>query len=1148
MSIFNCFGGPRSRPLSQPSVKIPSPVDTNKEVKLSASYKDATGRESKPLQQVFAADVELIAKAIHNELANDIAEFSGRSSSRHTNKYSSKELNSQLKKADQYLQEHIFPILDKGYKDEGYNDQGAIANDVLLSAEDVAKTSRAFEAMAKALPYGGLKELSGLLGQRLYASWQQMKVDEYKQDLRNKYEYLRYPETNVFRSNAVNVKTAVGLPVAEVGNTNVLPTNLSVQQELGVEKGVQILSDPENFIFVNKHTISSAKSSVKASADLAKMVKGKVTGKAEVKLDNAACTMYNNADEMVDKAAHLSFMGGANRDEYKGIIKGNKLRSLKHKAASLLHKHPSAGSEVKDMEYEHQQAFNNQGRLDELLKDVLKLRNTKLETPLPARAHGPACSSSAVTVSAKFNAGAGAGVAGLEGDIEGEVKRNVWHFGLYLPTHFSDVVKEDPRRLNELPKELFQHASDAIAHTKENSHQRSVVALDKLKDLDHDLKAYYQVVNQLDGLRYRKKLGLIKSTGQEKALVKEKHALENKWQAIGRHNFMQKISASHAFLTVNATANGYKLSEQDQTVIKSALSSLKSPAIDHNKEKLNFSSAFLKDVILQNRGDTVTARANVSVGGQRGSVSYSKENLHRIHPSEVRQGDYTTKTVAVGGTVSAAPVINKLSAIVEDDEGDGNVASVVSDFISGDTNLSYNYTREYFNRDYKPEFYDRPKFKGSQDPVNLVSRTAKTKSLHSVVGGMGPVAPFLNAGATLSTRDTKRQNVKEEVKPDTLTYVFMIMHRMERNKAISPNEKEHFYNKHQKEFSEIYKNLTNPSSNASYEAQYFFDDLAEKAEAKGKYANNCLQTIVPSSMRSDQLSFSDGDDLPMNDLVYKEDAYKALDAIAKLDENASVNSVRFSMQTLGQSIKNIPHGDVLEAEPKVSALATLGWGGKKILDKKVMPGDKLSTRKQKAEDAVNILKSNEDHIVKAHQNGKPLNKQVKSAIQTLERVMRPLPKKITTDQSYKDLREIINTFKMSDEDRQQALESLDRLYKSKIGGERFYRAVEKDAENIADIVHDYYHANLTKEAVFKDNFMQAMKSFKDQPSAANEALAKEMFLDFQVKIVPSWAEKHGANWKEVAYSRDFADKSLKRSTRLLKNMGLHSRLSEQRRS
>lgn len=204
----------------------------------------------------------------------------------------------------------------------------------------------------------------------------------------------------------------------------------------------------------------------------------------------------------------------------------------------------------------------------------------------------------------------------------------------FVPNQLVDVVLKNQDRMKELPKNFTHKAEQILARSKDPK-----MAIVGLKQLKSDVDEYYKVVQQYD---YFKSSGTGKKS-ELKALRSQKHEIENSWGAIGRHQFLQFASASHALFASTIMPNKHLVSginrEREQelsNLIGQTGVLVQNPSIDYSKSRLDKIATFEQEIYLQ----VADTRSSFSINAGPISGRLDIVERQRIHPSRVREGRY----------------------------------------------------------------------------------------------------------------------------------------------------------------------------------------------------------------------------------------------------------------------------------------------------------------------------------------------------------------------------------------------------------------------------------------------------------------------------------------------------------------------------
>ncbi len=1134
---------------SSSQVQQQSSPRTQQPLRLNTSIPES---ENAPAyRRLIAADVEEISNALVRHLNNRCREAVDRINHRWSGASINKTQLKNFINARNTLNTHVITPLSKYPRD---NSTDKINTNTILSIEDTGNISRAFEMAAQELPRGEVRELTGLLGQHINAVWKQMKTDEIKAKTIEELKSFRNPET--FKTNTFSLEGRLGLgsPVIEVNNIQAVPVSASVPVDFGLSKKYELYTDPEGLVFLNKYTKKSFSVGGNAKAEVTAAVRAHVEGAVKVSKSNVKLEMFNSIEDLVEKKGYTRQIAKGNRNEYNGIPKPgnwNKVKQIFRE--SIDNKRTPTFSELANLKEDQQHATDNRKRLDELLKNVLKLHNSDINAPPPDRGRALAGHSSTVTASINARGGAGMTAIGINGDVNVAVSRSLFDFHLYAPSQFTEVIQKNAKRLDELPAKLMRHANESIQHTQGNTPERQKAAELKLRDLNTDLKRYYNVVKELDGLRNRQTTKIAKKDNtKENELVSEKHQIENKWYTIGRHNFLQTLSASHALLSINAIPPGKEHSDEAKNAVIDAADTLNNPDIRYDKKRLNKAATFKKDIILQYRNTKITASGSIEAYGQSGSLAYTREWSHRIHPSRVRQGKYINKTWTATGSFSANAPINALVTHLQGtastvatngdtsmSEGQTNTSSTLSDILDeNSTNTNYSHLRSRITREFLPEFRQSPDYNGSKEYHTQFTRTTKTSTYTGKLGGTGPALPGFNIGVSADYENSKSSMTGQTLGTNDLSFVFNILNRMDKNRTTSPNAPNQFFEEHKVEFSEMFKKMGDPSTGIHHETQFFLNELIERApESKKSEAYNALNIVF------------NGEKQPS-----KKDA--ALSTLEVITSRTSTDEEKDrAEETLKEAINSIPWSKIKEATPPKSTLATLGFGGIRVFNKKIIPGERLSTKFDKAEKAFNTIVEARGADASDTKSTRKVAKKQQDAIKTLKKLFENLDAESEYGKAKNTLSTLIQKAPPESEEYKNAKDCLRSLVDPEEADNSNpdlfdrNRIKERNKNTLIDFINAHTDTVSGKDTArkFAESFNRAMSNFKRDPSPANLDRAKSMFFDFHKQQMLPWDEAHKSTWKDIPFTRKEADSALNLGTRILKRMGIHPRIKEQHR-
>ncbi|MEJ2042486.1 MAG: hypothetical protein P8X74_15520 [Reinekea sp.] len=1096
------------------SSEISSTQETVREPRILSLTAPSSKSDNAPaFRRVLAADVSEIAQAMQNHLHEKCRAAESQFNSGWCFPGSRKSRLDAYVSASQMLTTHVTALLEKYRIDP---DTVSIDPKTILSIEDAAKISRAFEAIAERLPKGETRELAGLLGLHLKAAWSQMKAEEVKESLLNKLAPYRNPETSMSDTVSASVSLEAGMPGIRIGKFKLKPLAISIRQTLGLGKQAELTANPEGTVYLYNHTIRKGQTRAEFGGDIPVISSAKFSGKVRTVRHDVKLKRFSTIEDLVEKYGHDQRWSYGNRDEYKGILKtGTWSNNVAQAVNAIRHKRFPSSSELADLKVDQQHATNNRQRLNELLKDVLGLEHAKVSAPPPDRK--PELTGRSTYITASIGGSVKANLKGITGGkVELSYKRRALDYHLLENLTFTNAVLRDPKYLKELPAILMKHASDSLAHTAEGTPKRQQAATEKLQDMKDDLQRYFSVVKDLDGVRFRERARLAQNLTEKKNLRNEKHRLENKWHAIGRHNLLQVMSASHALLTLNALPPGGYHADEACKLVKNTAELLAKPDIHYDKLRLSDAANIKLSETQQDHSNTVKASTEVSLMGQRGRVSVSQERLSRIHANRLRQGEYVNNKLAVTGTVDpvgATYAVSELAARLgrNIDVPDG-VSSVLG---NGTSSVTASETRTHLVRQYSPEYVSYPEYEGDKDlKIRLTRNTRSPKQSVSLVGE-GPITPGMNLGGDLRYEHAKTHMLNQTLGTDSLSYVLLILNRKLSNKAVHPQGRDQFYETHKPEFSEIFKKLGDSESNVSKEASFYLNELIDGAQdSELDRARHSLDLVYNGNGRmSDQIQ-----------------AMNALDVLTRSD--ASAKEKNSAIDVLNGAIYSIPWKQVKEPVPTSSVLSTLGIGkGRYNIEK---PTSKL----EKAEKALAQLSGPVTN---------KQNRQVKDAIETLTRLFKGLNAESDYDRSRKTLQSLIEKLSETSTERRQAETALNKILNSNKprlqDSSNFSSDRQKGKQVLSQLIEQHADTQSGKAKMqdFAEQFRQIMAEYRADPSEENLGRSKDIFFEFQqFQSKPSSAVKRSVV-EEFRYAKWQVDSAFNTGTRFLLDVGLHPR-------
>ncbi|WP_318452611.1 hypothetical protein [Photobacterium leiognathi] len=664
-----------------------------------------------------------------------------------------------------------------------------------LSYQDTELTHAVFKKLAKQLPKGKLKELCHIIAQHTKCDWMQMKHEKLQAKQLSEYLELGKPGAGKATTYNAGINSGISLLVIPGTETKVGPfTKLS----LGTSKESKFNADDEGLVFEEKNYSLSA---------------GVAT---ELKLANE-----------IGMSAQVNAIGKGSRTYFK---------EWNNSKDYIAQNGPNTKS-TKGLQKQKQWVANSQHRLNELLHRVLKMK-ANVHAPAPERTKPLTGFYNTMTgeVSASINAGTafkvGERSVKFGGGLAVSRSKSTTNIYEFVPSYLADVVLKNSAKLNELPANFTQHARQIIDSTLEFK-DKPQTAIGGLNLLKTDLNVYYEVVQKYD---YYKSYKHTDKT-ELKALRAQKHAIENRWGAIGRHQFLQFASASHALFASTIMPNKQLASaivpEREQALVNLIGQTgvlVQNPTIDYSKSRLDRIATFKQEVYLQ-VADT-NSSFDITVGPFKGQLT--KVERERLHPNRVREGHYID-VVLTGKIASSVQGLVKGLTIKEAIAEYGielpGELDIIPDIGAGG---SLFHTTRFF----KPEYSQADDYTGEKGWRKQFSRNIKTVAIDINLGGSGTVATGVHVGGRFGMNHKETEVVKEKIASDDLTYTMVRFNRFYRNAKLNTNNTEWktFFNNNKTEYRKMFLLLGSEAHPMKEEVTYFFNESIGLAPEEQKHA------------------------------------------------------------------------------------------------------------------------------------------------------------------------------------------------------------------------------------------------------------------------------------------------------------------------
>ncbi|MCX4026194.1 hypothetical protein H0A36_15350 [Endozoicomonas sp. SM1973] len=626
--------------------------------------------------------------------------------------------------------------------------------DNLLSIGEVAALSKQLTKVAKQFDNPQLKELTGLLADQLFADW----LSQARTDIEtNLYEQLK-PIGDVGASKVKSLRVEVK------GGGNVYGAKL--KGSAGVEYQDILDADDEGLFFRTK--VGTVGAGIHGGANFGA---AKAGGGLNGAYSRLTFEEYNNVKSYVHMEAHN--LTSLNRSDYelKQAAKTFSWRTIGRFISNHLPGH--VGSELKLYQKQLQKVVNNQHKLNELLDKELgisaKVVATPPQQPETLRGYinkyaGSVDGAASVGIpSTNFSAAAGIKLA--------KEQTEIYEF---VPSHFWRVIQTNADRINELPEPLVKYGKELLNQEGSglDSYNKALGALHKLET---EFNSYITTVQKYDA--------------GDKSLRDEKHQIESRWGANGRHELLRAMHGAFALFGAELKKSSALEDELQQATAKmeQIAYQLESPPIEHSRQKLEDIASF-KQLIRLSIADT-KATFNVSAGPVAIETSILKR--HRVHPSRMRQGDYIDLELKIEGTASVGNVTGLMDTITSKLANDypglvdpETFKGDVSNFLQNNADIAGTGALRMMVRFFKPEYQQSIKDMQPQYQQQF-TRFLFSKSVSAGVGGSMPVAAGAEVGGKISVAHYDTRVLGEKVADNALSYVITRHNRYFRNKELN---------------------------------------------------------------------------------------------------------------------------------------------------------------------------------------------------------------------------------------------------------------------------------------------------------------------------------------------------------------------------
>ena len=366
----------------------------------------------------------------------------------------------------------------------------------------------------------------------------------------------------------------------------------------------------------------------------------------------------------------------------------------------------------------------------------------------------------------------------------------------YVP---EDFVMRDNKNMKESP---IQFPETYLAYVKKMENQNNTESL----FLD-DINAYFSCVEEYDYLKRFNPQNKNKEAFRE--LRNKKHEIEKKWGALGRHQLIQHMSASYAYLSRSA------LFEKSEAIQEK----LKNPSITHNAERLEKLTSVYSDVHLEI--SDVKTSLDVNVAGFSGTLDILRRD--RVHPSFLREGAYidVTLTGQISSTFSTLfnplELTQKIQSLMQDN-------GLESDFeFDLNADLGAGIALGKTVRFFKPKYSQEIDFDGEKGWRKQFVRNTQSRFVNGSLGGDVPVAPGVSIQPHLGVGIRETKVTHEKIMPEDITYSMVRFNRFYRNNDMNKNNDEwrQFVDKNKSEFKSLFSNMSETNHPISKDLNYF---------------------------------------------------------------------------------------------------------------------------------------------------------------------------------------------------------------------------------------------------------------------------------------------------------------------------------------
>ncbi|EOV5436658.1 hypothetical protein ACOAS5_004441 [Vibrio parahaemolyticus] len=650
-----------------------------------------------------------------------------------------------------------------------------------FTLDEVALLALYLDKLSGLLPKGELKELTKLINLQMECCWVKMKSDQHLLKRISDLQFMK--DAGSAFKNSVSVGGSIGYGFAATANSAGVKNSVTAGLNVDIVRNVFV--DDDQTIF-EQH---SKGISLNGGADCDFTV-ANLGVKGQFKTEKILQKEYSSVEHFA-RNEHVRFS----------------LRKMKSSFADKF-----SSNSVKSLHEVQRDAYNTSIRLNQLMHSVLGL-NADIFCIKPANTapNEANINVTSVDLGGKTNAGVKDLNVGLG------VSANQSLTVLNIEAEGYQKFVEDLKRVSELPSEFYFRVKDAIEldSSKEN-------LLKLLGVLESDVANYNSIVKKYDG----EKLKNGANSDLKNALKAEKYAIENRWSAIGRHQFLQFAAASHAYISKLLIESNF----DDMNAIKRCEALIYNPDFACSAVKLRKLTTLPK--VLKLKITDNKSSFGLSVGPFSGKVEINHRDFK--HCSRVRDGRYID--VIVSGQASAALSmlnINTLNKKINELLAGEGLSDIVGS-VSFTPDMNGGITLLHISRWFKPNYSKNNNFPGDKGWRKQFTRTALSRNLGGNINTSGGAGIVL--GANLSASESRTKISKENIGTHDLTYTIARFNHAYTNNGskIDNNEWQRFFEQNKHSYVDIFKNMSNTDSALSKEVSFFFKELKDRATASQK--------------------------------------------------------------------------------------------------------------------------------------------------------------------------------------------------------------------------------------------------------------------------------------------------------------------------